>query len=63
MRKLVPFMRTEPTIPQRPHFLIPSHGGGVGGGIGISTYEFVRVCRRGTQIFRAQRWNVEEEEF
>ena len=36
---------------------------GGGGGIGISTYEFVRVGRRGTQIFRAQRWNVEEEEF
>ena len=61
MRKLVPFMRTEPTTPQRPHFLI--HGGGGRGGIGISTYEFVGVGRRGTQIFRAQRWNVEEEEF
>ena len=35
LRKLVPFMRTEPTIPQRPHFLIPSHGGGVGGALGF----------------------------
>lgn len=61
MRKLVPFMKTGPPSSQRPHFLIPSHGGG--GGIGISTYEFVGVGRRGTRIFRAQRWKVEEKEF
>ena len=61
LRKLVPFMKTGPPSSQRPHFLIPSHGGG--GGIGISTYEFVGVGRRGTRIFRAQRWKVEEKEF
>ena len=34
LRKLVPFMRTEPTTPQRPHFLIHG-GGGAGGALGF----------------------------
>ena len=44
-RKLVPFMRTEPTTSQRPHFLIPSHDGGVGA-LGFQPMNLSRLAGR-----------------